>query len=204
MQEFWIQLNRESKSRLWKIDKIATSFWRAGIWQLYASKKDVFKSTDQPATLTIRKQRENISFCDSCSLTMPSKFFAISNELGSWLCESPHMGFTSTALHCCRSLFASLSSPTILPERLARCLDSWAEPQQVYRLQFRGLAATRAGDGRVMRPCTTQRGARHKSRHTQGLRAHQRSWFRTPKPLISNREHSNSHNKSLNSGVVQR
>ena len=96
------------------------------------------------------------------------------------------------------------SPPTILPERLARCLDSWAEPQQVYRLQFRGLAATRAGDGRVMRPCTTQRGARHKSRPTQGLRAHQRSWFRTPKPLISNREHSNSHNKSLNSGVVQR
>ena len=96
------------------------------------------------------------------------------------------------------------SPPTILPERLARCLDSWAEPQQVYRLQFRGLAATRAGDGRVMRPCTTQRGARHKSRHTQGLRAHQRSWFRTPKPLISNREHGNSHNKSLNSGLVQR
>ena len=60
------------------------------------------------------------------------------------------------------------SPPTILPERLARCLDSWAEPQQVYRLQFRGLAATRAGDGRVMRPCTTQRGAPHKSRPTQG------------------------------------
>ena len=118
---------------------------------------------------------------------------------GVGFCESPHMGFTSTAVHCCRSLFASLSSPTILPERLARCLDSWAEPQQVYRLQFRGLAATRAGDGRVMRPCTTQRGARHKSRHTQGLRAHQRSWFRTPEPLISNREHGNSHNKSLNS-----
>ena len=83
---------------------------------------------------------------------------------GVGFCESPHMGFTSTAVHCCRSLFASLFSPTILPERLARCLDSWAEPQQVYRLQFRGLAATRAGDGRVMRPCTTQRGARHKSR----------------------------------------
>ena len=91
VQEFWIQLNRESKSRLWKIDKIATSFWRAGIWQLYASKKDVFKSTDQPATLTIRKQRENISFCDSCSLTMPSKFFAISNELESL--REPSHGF---------------------------------------------------------------------------------------------------------------
>ena len=44
---------------------------------------------------------------------------------------------------------------TILPQRrqvVPRCLDSWAEPQQVYRLQFRGLAATTAGDGRVMRP----------------------------------------------------
>ena len=40
----------------------------------------------------------------------------------------------------------------ILPERsVRRCLDSWAEPQQVYRLQFRGLAPTTAGDGRVMR-----------------------------------------------------
>ena len=75
---------------------------------------------------------------------------------GVGFCESPHMGFTSTAVHCCRSLFASLFSPTILPERLARCLDSWAEPQQVYRLQFRGLAATRAGDGRVMRPCSVR------------------------------------------------
>ena len=87
---------------------------------------------------------------------------------GVGFCEGSHMGFTSTAVHGCCSLFASLFPPTILPERLARCLDSWAEPQQVYRLQFRGLAATRAGDGRVMRPCTTQRGARHKSRHTQG------------------------------------
>lgn len=46
---------------------------------------------------------------------------------------------------------------TILPQRwrVVRsrcCFDSWAEPQQVYRLQFRGLAATTAGDGRVMRP----------------------------------------------------
>ena len=46
-----------------------------------------------PATLTITIQRENISFCDSCSLTMPSKFFAISNELGSWLLREPSHGF---------------------------------------------------------------------------------------------------------------
>ena len=147
-------MNPESKRRVWKIDKIATSFWRAGIWQLYASKKDVFKSTDQPATLTITIQRENISFCDSCSLTMPSKFFAISNELGSRLLREPSHGFY---LNCSALLPLTLRlfilPPTILPERLARCLDSWAEPQQVYRLQFRGLAATRAGDGRVMRPC---------------------------------------------------
>ena len=120
---------------------------------------------------------------------------------------SPHIGFTSSSRMQLPLIPGLFMLSTILPERrqvVRQCLDSWAEPQQVYRLQFRGLAATRAGDGRVMRPCTTQRGARHKSRHTQGLQAHQRSWFRTPKPLISNREHGNSHNKSLNSGLVQR
>ena len=89
----------------------------------------------------------------------------------------------------------------ILPERsVRRCLDSWAEPQQVYRLQFRGLAPTTAGDGRVMRRYDpTGKGPVVKA-GTRGLscgrdRTHQR--FRTPPSLKLTREPGNS-------GLVQR
>ena len=74
---------------------------------------------------------------------------------GDFSFSSPHIGFTSSPPMHLPLILGLFMLSTILPQRrqvVPRCLDSWAEPQQVYRLQFRGLAATTAGDGRVMRP----------------------------------------------------